>query len=497
MCDLLGNTEENLPVGGEQGVRREKSALWYDWVYRRLNDNTAYDQLVEGIVLARSRGVDQTAENYFEEMTSYFREKAPADFSEREWMPYFWTRGRFTPRQPLRFSYAFLGIRLECAQCHKHPYDQWTKADHDGFKWFFEGVGNSYSDRKLAEERKKKFGLTADQDSGSYKRLFAKLASQGSPIPWQEVTVTSLERRLAKARRTAKVAGGRVLTPKLLGGEEVLAAELDDSRVPLMEWLRQPENPYFARAIVNRVWANYFGVGIVDPPDDMNLANPASNEPLLDYLAREFVAQGYDLKWLHREITTSHAYQRSWLPNETNGMDRNFSRALVRRLPAEVACDALVQATAADQRLAALQSDPATVRDRAIGISSGYSGRYDGQYAVNLFGKPPRDGICDCDRSSEPSLLQTIYLRNDAELLSRLDHKEGWLKQIAARGNPWLSVNEDDAIQQAYLRTFSRPPTASELDTARQHVHQAADAASGLRDLLWALLNSKEFILNH
>ncbi len=122
-----------------------------------------------------------------------------------------------------------------------------------------------------------------------------------------------------------------------------------------MDWLRDKDNPYFARAIVNRVWANYFGVGIIEPPDDMNLANPPSNGPLLDYLAEEFVAHGYDLKWLHREIRYSRTYQLSWRPNDTNRLDeRNFSRAVVRRLPAEVAYDALACATAGDEQAAGL-----------------------------------------------------------------------------------------------------------------------------------------------
>ena len=497
LCDWLGNTEENLPVGGEQGVRREKSAQWYDWIYRRIRDNTPYDDLVEGIVLARSRRPGQTAEEYFAEMSAYFRADNPADFAARETMPYFWTRGRFTPPQPLRFSYAFLGVRLECAECHKHPYDQWTKEDYEGFQTFFDGVGYNSGDRRLVQDMKSDLGLTADQDSGDYKRLFAKLAASGTVVPWQEVTVASLERSLQKRRRAKddKATAGRVLTPKLLGGAEVLTSEYDDARMPLMEWLRQPDNPYFARALVNRVWANYFGVGIVDPPDDMNLANPASNEPLLETLAQGFVTHGYDLKWLHREITNSRAYQLSWKPNATNRGDiRNFSRAVVRRLPAEVLYDALIHATAAGSQQTAMHGDLAVVRARAIGVSSGYN-RHESSYALQLFGKPARAGICDCQRSDEPSLLQTVYLRNDAELLALLDRKDGWLKQVAGRKDS--ADRAAHFVHEAYLRTFSRAPTTSETDVALEHLKAADGVTAGLRDLLWALLNSREFLLNH
>jgi hypothetical protein len=498
--DWLGNTEENLPVGGEQGLRREKSALWYDWIYRRIDENAPYDEIVEGVVLAHSRRPGQASEDYFAEMTSYFRAEDPGDFADRETMPYFWTRGRFSPPQPLRFSYAFLGVRLECAECHKHPYDQWTKADYEGFQAFFEGVDSNYRDRDLVQEMKEELGLTADQDSGGYKRLFADLAASGKTVPWQELTVASLERSLEKRRRRAGQTDkrvGRVLTPKLLGGDEVLAAEYDDAREPLMEWLRQRDNPYFARALVNRVWACYFGVGIVDPPDDMNLANPASNEPLLAYLAEEFIAHGYDLKWLHRAIAGSRTYQRSWRPNETNALDeRNFSRALVRRLPAESAYDALAHATASGEVQRAMHHDARAVRGRAIGVSSGYT-RHDGSYALELFGKPPRSGICDCQRSNEPSLLQTIFLRNDAEMLALLDRKDGWLGEVSRAVKERKATDLDAWIREAYQRSFSRNPTEAEMSTARDHLRQADDPVAGLRDLLWALLNSKEFLLNH
>lgn len=498
LCDLLGNTESNLPVGGEQGLRREKSAQWYGWIRRRIEENTPYDKMVEGMVLATSRRADQNVDDYFAEMSAYFREENPSDFSSRATMPYFWTRGRFTPPQPLRFSYAFLGVRMECAQCHKHPYDQWTKEDYEQFQLFFEGVNFSYSHRGRSKELKEALGLTADQDSGGYKRLFAKLARSGTVVPWGEVRVPTLERSVAQSKRKAKRAGtpttGRVFTPKLLGGEQVLATEYDDARQPLMEWLKQSENPYFARALVNRVWAAYFGIGVVDPPDDMNLANPPSNEPLLRYLADGFVEHDYDLKWLHRTILGSRTYQLSWRPNETNRSDtRNFSRALPRRLPAEVVYDALVHATAKDQAMQAMHDDAATIRDRAIGVSTGFS-RSDFKYAVNLFGKPSRKGICDCDRSNEPSLLQTIYLRNDQEMNALLDRKDGWLAEIDTAA---VADRPEEFIQHAYLRTFARLPTDSELAVARSYLQKAETPHAGLRDLMWALLNSKEFILNH
>src|SRR5207244_4380174 len=150
-----------------------------------------------------------------------------------------------------------------------------------------------------------------------------------------------------------------------LGGENVELDAMDDPREPLMEWMRSKTNPYFAKAFINRVWSNYFGTGIINPPDDMNLANPSSNAGLLNYLAEGFIAHDFDMKWLHREIVSSDAYQRSWKTNETNRLDeRNFSRSVVRRLPAEVLVDAVAQATASGKTLATSAMD---VENRAIG----------------------------------------------------------------------------------------------------------------------------------
>lgn len=492
LCDLTGNAEQNLPVGGEQGLRKEKAMQWYQWIHRRVKDNVPYDELVQGLVLAKSRREGQSDDEYFKEMSSYFHDKNPVDFTKRETMPYFWSRGRFTPPQTLRFSYAFLGIRMECAQCHKHPYDQWTKEDYEQFQAFFNGVRFTVRARNSANELKKKLGLTMDQDSGGYKRLFAKLVKEGTVVPWGEVVAPDWRQK--GGRRTLRVKGkaGRVITPKLLGGEKVLAEQYNDPRAPVMDWLKAKDNPYFARAFVNRVWASYFSVGIVNPPDDMNLANPPSNEALLNYLAENFVKHDYDMKWLHREITNSRTYQLSWRPTATNKLDeQHFSRAILRRMPAEVTYDAIVLATASDEIRRTLDSDP--VGSRAIGISSCVGRSRDkSKYALNLFGKPARDVLCDCERSNEPSLLQTVYLRNDEEIRKLLTRRDGWLKQVTQE----KASDVTSLIKQAYLRTLSRLPTERESTVAHRHLKEASDIYSGLEDLLWTLLNTKEFIVN-
>jgi hypothetical protein len=246
----------------------------------------------------------------------------------------------------------------------------------------------------------------------------------------------------------------------------------------------------------------------------MNLANPPSNAALLDYLAGGFVDYGYDTKWLHREICKSHAYQRSWKSNETNKLDtRNFSRAIPRRLPAEVAYDAIVMATAGDQELKKLADEP---KNRAIGLGNltglnrGGGGNRSSAYALAVFGRPSRATNCDCERSTEPSLLQTIYLQNDQETLSQIERGGGWLKQITKDEGRRTKKEAGDAqaeedsakrlaevVREAYLRTLGREPMPEESARAVQHVHEAANMESGLRDVLWALINTKEFIVNH
>lgn len=494
ICDFTGNSERTGPLGGEQGLNREKAGQWYDWVHRRVKDNVPYDKLVEGIALAVGRRPDQTFADYCAEMSAYFRKDAPADFAARPTMPYFWTRRTLgkPEEQALSFAHAFLGVSLQCAQCHKHPYDQWTKQDFDQFTAFFAGIRYGAGNRAETLAMKKGTVLEGlDEDSGDYKRKFTDLLAGGKVLPFKELNVPQNLKPKPAAKGGVRV-GGRVITPKLLGGVEVVNANYSDPRQPIMEWMRETDNPYFAKAFVNRVWANYFGAGFIDPPDDLNLANPPGNPELLDYLADGFVASKFDMKWLHREIVLSNAYQRSWKPNDTNRHDeRNHSRAVLRRLPAEVVVDALALATASDSERKRLNESPAELR--SIGRTTGFAGRRgeDG-FAVDLFGKPVRATNCDCERSNEPAVLQTVFLRNDPEVLKLLDRPEGWLRQVTKT----KQTDADSLVRQAYLRVLNRPPDDREAGVARKYLADAKDTTGGLRDLLWALVNTKEFVVN-
>ncbi len=610
LCDMTGN---NPRRAAEQQLGDQQSRQWYDWIHRRVRENVAYDEIVEGIALATSRAPGQSYEEYCAEMSSYYHPDKPADFSQRDSMPYFWSRARDGAKakeKALSFSYAFLGVRLQCAECHKHPFDQWTKDDFDQFTAFFEPVtyGNSPDSRKEYQEMLKK--ITGDVKGGQAQRKLADAVKRGDTVPWREVFVTAAGRgndnakgKNNKNKNKKKGPSRRVVTPKLLGEEQgVDLVRNEDPRAALMEWMREQDNPYFAKAFVNRVWASYFNVGIIEPPDDLNLANPPSNEPLLDYLTQGFIASGYDMKWVHREIANSRTYQLSFKINETNRLDeRNFSHAVLRRLPAEVAYDAVTQATASDTELVTYREN---YERRAIGPASSGQRRGQSNFALQVFGKPDRLTNCDCERSAEPSLLQALFLRNDQDVLRMIDRPDGWIRQVSAelgqpeRGNRTniadakgnndrraaarnvedfrqlrreiaalearaarltksgdkvqaqrirrrvekmkeeartaarktqakpvaandkdVAVKKDGAakksdksgsdksdiakqpdvaamIRSAYLRTLSRPPTAEEHERIRAHL-AATGQVPGLRDLIWALLNSKEFIINH
>ncbi len=565
LCDFTGNNDNELR--NATPVRGRASQDWYDWIYQRVANNTPYDELMAGIVLGQSRTEGESYLDYCKNMSDIYR--GDGSFADRDSMPYYWARTNVRQKEDkaIAFAYSFLGIRIQCAQCHKHPFDQWTKDDFEQFTGFFTRVNAQNravtpEGRREYDELVEKLGVK-DKRNNELQRALPELLKKGETIPFGEISIVPPRPagRGQRANRNADAASAR-----LLGAAEAIdLSEHADARTPLMEWLRRADNPYFAKAFVNRVWANYFNVGIVEPPDDLSLANPPSNAPLLDHLAEGFIANHFDMKWVHREILNSDTYQRSWKPTETNAHDNhNFSRALPRRLPAEAAYDAVVQATASDEALEKLQSD---LQGRAIALA-GASPRNNANgpaFALSVFGRSIRESNCDCDRSMEPSLLQTVFLQNDRDVLTMIDRRDGWISQIGRQRGPEVQRDNSDRavdnqkqqiaalekrikqlrkadkddeaqrlerrvddlkarleknaeadqqsedqtaksdeprdpselVKQAYLRTLSRVPTDAELDTSREFIASYDDPIDGVRGLLWALINTKEFIVNH
>lgn len=503
-------------------------------------------------------------------------------FADREYMTHYWARREF--RQPeeraIAFAYAFMGVRIQCAQCHKHPFDVWSKNDFDEFKTFFTGarfaVQPARNDREAFEEYQALLNsLDIDKSlrGNQQRREFAKQLQNGKTVPFPELVVTPVRANAVRNTKNKKDRGLASRSPeaRVLGEEAIDLRDYEDVREPVMEWLREKDNPYFARAIVNRVWATYFSAGIVNPTDDLSLGNPPSNAPLLDYLAQEFVAHNYDLKWLHREIANSRTYQLSWVPNDTNRFDtRNFSRAVPRRLPAEVAYDIIQQATTSDDSMGTYLSD---IDQRAIAIP-GTRLVGNSSYPLQIFGRSERASNCDCDRSMEATLLQTVFLQNDFSLHTAIGNNQSWVGEVERSMKPKIDKksteeqqlqaqikrlyeqlgNGRDAIErltangkkervqeirqkmaagkkrldklraqlaevkaaekqkpveevafespaemvnEAYLRTLSRTPTEKEMTISLSHLRESKDPVAGLHDLMWALLNTKEFIVNH
>jgi len=474
LCDFTGcNPAQQAELGQETSVQ------WYMWVYERLRENVPYDELVRRIVLASSRQPGQSYDEYAVEMSAYHRDDSPADFSTRETMPHYWTRRSMQrPEEASQaFAHNFLGIRLQCAQCHKHPFAPWTQEDFQSFSRFFDGMkfGVPPESRERYRELASQVGLNVRGDEGSnINNDVLKQAHRGRTIPWRELYfVTAAESRSLDLLRSGTVT---------LGGD-------DDPREPIMAWMSRPDNPWFTRAFVNRVWAAYFHRGLIDPPDDLNPANPPSHPELLDWLAAEFSHHDMDMKWLHRAITSSDTYQRSWIPNDTNENDRrNYSRMIPRRMPAEVIYDSVKQSLAATEFSEEVRTD---LSRRAIGH---LSMRLAGTYAMQVFGKPDRAVNCDCERVNQPSLLQAIFLQNDPLMDDRLS-ESGWLKSLEQHSTLDRLAPREALVREAWLRTLSREPTAEEMSRAVQHIATAESTVEGLRDLLWSLLNTKEFVL--
>ncbi len=537
---------------------------WYEWVRHRFEQNMPYDKIVEGIVMAESQKSDETYEEYCKRMTEIYNDKSCESFAEQESLPYFWARRNFQKPEDrsIGFAYTFLGIRIQCAQCHKHPFDQWTQEDFVQFQPIFSRTRYSPNgtDRNEYQAMLDKIDVDGKLRGNELRRELAKKLGKGEVVPFP--ALVDQAPRVNRNNKNSKNSNNTGQKARVLGGETFDLNDYQNPREPLMVWLRGDAQELFAKSFVNRVWANYFHRGIVEPTDDLSLANPPANEALLNHLAQRFIANKFDIKWLHREICNSNTYQLSWQPNETNIQDdRNFSRAVPRRIHAEVAMDVIAQATSGSDANAVYLSD---LKDRAIAIPGTSQGRGGNNYALTIFGKSSRENNCDCDRSSEPTLLQTLYLNNDNELLSGIDSRKGWLAELAkewqapfeakteqvsskpdnyeemverfetnleklkakkdtdkikivkgklnaykakygqtevktetvdAKVN--LNIDYSSAINTAYLRTLSRYPTQVELQRSLSAIESADNPLDGMRDIMWALLNTKEFIINH
>jgi hypothetical protein len=337
----------------------------------------------------------------------------------------------------------FMGMRIQCAQCHNHPFDRWTMDDYYSFAAFFSQIG-----RKNAEDPREK--IVFDRAEGEVKH----------PV------------------------GGRTMAPKFLGGI-VPDVKNRDRRQVLAEWIASPENPYFARNLANIVWAHFFGKGIIDAVDDVRVSNPPSNPELLEALAKKFTSYKYDFKKLVRDICTSRSYQLSTHANPTNQSDtRNFAKGPIRRIRAEVLLDIISEVTDTPNKFKGLP-----LGARAVQIADGKTSNY----FLTTFGRATRETVCSCEVKMEPNLSQALHLLNGDTVNTRI--VQGALVKKLLDGGK----KAPDVLDELYIRCLGRRPNEAELQKLLP-VIEAKDkkgAQQNLEDVFWALLNANEFIFNH
>ena len=397
-------------------VSPKGAILYHQWLDQRIAANEPVDRMVRDLITASGGTFENPPSNYFQ--------------LERD-----------TLKLAENVAQAFLGMRIQCAQCHNHPFDRWTMDDYYGFAAFFKQIAR----KRAADPRET---IVFDSGAGDMKH----------PV------------------------SGATVAPKFLGGEAPKVST-DDRRESLAAWMTSPDNPYFAKHVANIAWTHFFGRGIVHEPDDARVSNPPSNGPLLAELGRRLATSGWDFRGLVRDIVTSQTYQRSCAVNDTNKLDdTNFSHAAVRRIRAEVLLDVLAQVTDTKNKFPGLP-----LGARAVQVADGRTTNY----FLTTFGRATREDVCSCAVKMDPNLSQALHLLNGDAANDRI--KQGGL--VAA----WIKEGKPDAeiVDLLFIRCYGRMPTEQERTETVAAVAAAGDRGQALEDVFWALLNSPEFMFNH
>jgi len=396
----------------------KNALLYYNWLGDRIGANVPIDRIVVDLLSASGGTVSNPPVNYYQ--TELDKLKLSENIAQ-----------------------VFMGMRIQCAQCHNHPFDRWTMDDYYGFNAFFAQIGRKNTDDP------------------------------------QEVIVFN-----GKSGESQHFLTKANMRPKFLGGEEPEIKPGEDRRRVMAEWLASDRNPYFSRNIANLIWAHFMGVGVVDPVDDVRVSNPPSNPELLDELARHLREYKYDVRRLVRDITASAAYQRSTKVNESNAGDKlNFAHGSVRRVRAEVLLDAISQITETPNKFQGLP-----VGARAVQIADGAVSNY----FLTTFGRAKRESVASTEVKTDPNLSQALHLMNGDAVNDRIRRGKVVDRLIAA------GRKDPEIAEELFLRVFGRAPRADELAAVTAAV--AADPANRqavFEDVFWALMNSKEFYFNH
>jgi len=424
--ELLGRKEfaelwvlkwaELLQIKSSQQVSYKAMLLYYNWLQDNLARNVPMDKMVQELLGSRGGTFKNPATNYYQNETD-------------------------TLKITENVAQVFMGMRVQCAQCHNHPFDRWTMNDYYGFAAFFSQIGR-----------------------------------KGTDDPREIVVFNS------GGGEVTHPVGGRVMKPKFLGGEEPDLAGKDRREV-LARWLASPQNPYFATNLANIVWAHFFGMGIIHEVDDVRISNPASNPELLQELGKRFTEYKYDFKKLVRDICTSRTYQLAPETNASNqGDTRNFAHGTIRRIRAETFLDCISQVTETKNKFPGLP-----VGARAVQIADGTVSNY----FLSTFGRATRETVCSCEVKLEPTLSQSLHLMNGDTTTQKIAAGDLIGKRLAAKKTP------AEIIEELAIRCLSRRPLPEEKAKLEAALAAEPDKKKGLEDVFWALLNSREFMFNH
>ncbi len=396
----------------------KNALLYYNWLQDKIAKNQPINEIVVDLLSASGGTVSNPPVNYYQ------TEIDPIKVTEN-------------------VAQVFMGMRIQCAQCHNHPFDRWTLNDYYGFKSFFTQIGRKNTDDP------------------------------------QEVIIFN-----SKGGEARHPVTNAVVPPKFLGGDAPQMKPGEDRRKLMAKWIASPENPFFGRNIANIIWQHFFGIGIVDPADDVRISNPPSNPELLDALARKLNEYNYDVRKFVKDLTMSQTYQRTSITNESNEKDkRNFAHSMVRRVRAEVLLDSISQVTNTPNKFQGLP-----LGARAVQIADGAVSNY----FLTTFGRASRTTVCSCEVKMEPSLSQALHLMNGDAVHENI-RKGKVVANLVKEGK-----KDKEVVEELYLRCFGRQPNEKEWKAVNQALAESADNRQAvLEDLFWALLNSKEFYFTH
>ena len=407
---------ELLQIRSSNQVSYKATLLYYNWLQDRIARNVPLNQWVQELLGANGGTFNNPVTNYYQNETDILKVTE-------------------------NVAQVFMGMRIQCAQCHNHPFDRWTMDDYYGFAAFFTQIGRKRTDdpREL---------VVFNSGSGEINH----------PV------------------------GGRRMAPKYLGGE-VPDVVGKDRRGLMAEWLASPKNPYFATNLSNMVWTHFFGLGIINEVDDVRVSNPPSNSELLQELGKKFTEYNYDFKRLVKDIVLSNSYQLSTQTNSSNESDtKNFSHSSIRRIKAETFLDCISQVTETKNKFPGLP-----LGARAVQIADGQVSNY----FLTTFGRATRESVCSCEVKLDPTLSQSLHLLNGDATTQRITQGNLIGKLLKEKKTP------EEILDEIYIRCLSRMPSADEKTKVLALVNAEKDKKQVLEDAFWAVLNTREYMFNH